>query len=169
MYEDYNIYGPYLNKKDNRLRLFMRHKVTGEKRTISYPKYLMECYLGRYLEKDETVDHLDGNPLNNEISNLQVLKLSEHVKLDAIRNKDVTVECAYCGRPFTIKGKDLHNRNRRDRHQSGYFCSRSCAGKYGREIQDKKRIVKPVDKVVPEKYKNKNGNNTLTNTDSSQP
>ena len=32
------------------------------KKTISYPKYIMECYLKRYLNEEETVDHIDGNP-----------------------------------------------------------------------------------------------------------
>ena len=42
-----------------------------EKRiTLSYPKYLIEVHLDRYLEKEETVDHIDGNFLNNVISNL---------------------------------------------------------------------------------------------------
>ena len=68
---------------------------------MSYPKYLMEIYLERYLEENKTIDHIDGNPLNNELSNLRVLNRQEHCSND----------CA---------------RNRRDRHQSGYFCSRKC-------------------------------------------
>lgn len=149
VYENYKIYGPY-QAKDGRLRLFM---TSGEERkTVSYPKYLMEKYLDRYLTEDETVDHIDGNPLNNDISNLQVKPRREHCRDDAYRNEDVTVRCAYCGKEFIISGNKLHNRNRKDNHQSGYFCSRSCTGKYGREIQLGLRESIFVDKVTPIKY-----------------
>ena len=153
MYENYKIYGPYLNRKDNRLRIFIKHSITGEEHTVSYPKYLMECYLNRYLEKDETVDHIDGNPLNNDISNLQILRRREHAILDAVRNRDVVVKCAYCGKEFTIKGSTLRGRNRKDRHQSGYFCSRQCSGKYGKDIQLKKKSHQTKEHVSSTKYK----------------
>ena len=112
----------------------------------------MEKHLDRYLEEDETIDHIDGNFLNNEISNLRILSRKEHTTNDALRNKDIIVKCIYCGKEFTIKGETLHNRNRKDRGQSGYFCSRQCSGKYGAEIQNGKREKEKVEKIVAEKY-----------------
>lgn len=144
-------YGPYKGK-DNRLRITLVFS-DKSKKGISYPKYLMEMHLNRYLKEDETVDHIDSNPLNNDISNLRVLNRKEHCTNDALRNKDVEVYCAYCGKKFSIKGSTLGNRNRKDRHQSGYFCSRQCSGKYGAEIQNKKRVHLKVEKVTPEKIK----------------
>lgn len=159
MYENYKIYGPYLNRKDNRLRVIIKHSITGEEHTVSYPKYLIECYLNRYLDEDETVDHIDGNPLNNDISNLQVLKRSKHSSFDAIRNKDIIVNCAYCGKEFTIKGSTVSNRNRSDRHQSGYFCSKQCSGKYGKDIQLKTKYHNISERITPTKYKAKSAQN----------
>lgn len=150
MYEDYELDGPYLNK--GRLRLIMTHKITKEKHIISYPKYLMECHLGRYLEKDETVDHIDGNPLNNEITNLRVIPRKIHCSRDAKRNKDVKVNCRYCGKEFIIPGSKLNDRNRKDKHQSGYFCSRQCSGKYGRDIQLKRIEHKICERIKPIQY-----------------
>ena len=43
------------------------------KTTISYPKWIMEQKLGRKLGPDETVDHIDDNPFNNDPSNFQIL------------------------------------------------------------------------------------------------
>lgn len=151
MYEKYKIYGPY-KAKDGRLRIIGVDE-NGNKHTISYPKFLMENHLNRYLEKDEQIDHIDGNPLNNDISNLQILKLGEHQKLDALRVKNVKVRCAYCGKEFIIKGSNLCLRNRKDRLQTGYFCSRECSGKYGKEIQLGKRIPSVTENVVSTKYK----------------
>ena len=151
MYENYKIYGPY-TAKDGRQRIIAVDK-DGIKRTISYPRYILECHLGRNLTSEEQVDHIDGNPLNNRLSNLQILYFKEHQKLDALRNKDIVVTCAYCGKPFIIKGSIIHDRNRVDRHQSGYFCSRTCSGKYGAEIQKKLRIHKATKRVLPVKFK----------------
>lgn len=44
---------------------------------------VMELHLGRVLKDDEVVHHKDGNGLNNEISNLQLMTKSEHSKLHA--------------------------------------------------------------------------------------
>lgn len=42
----------------------------------------MEQFLGRKLEPWEHVHHVDGNYLNNDISNLQILSNSEHQKIE---------------------------------------------------------------------------------------
>jgi hypothetical protein len=155
MYEGYKLYGPYLSKKDNRLRIILVNKETKEKLTVSYPKYLMELHLNRYLTKDETVDHIDGNPLNNNIYNLQILDWKTHTALDVLRNRDITVKCTYCGKDFIIKGSKLNNRNRKDKYQSGYFCSRRCSGKYGKEIQLGLREHIKTNRIEAVKYKAK--------------
>lgn len=152
VYENCKFYGPYSSKKDGRLRCVLVHP-NGYKQTVSYPKYLMEVYLGRYLEDNETVDHIDGNFLNNNINNLQVLDKQEHCRQDVLRNKDVIVNCEYCGKEFTIKGSTIYYRNRRDHNNSGYFCSRECSGKYGKEIQLRLKEPSTVDKVEVGKYK----------------
>lgn len=144
------ILGPYLGK-DNRLRVVLKYGI-GDHRLVSYPKYLMELHLDRYLTEDETVDHIDGNPLNNDITNLRVLPRSQHCSNDALRNKDVVVTCAYCGKEFTIPGGKICYRNRKDRNQSGYFCSKRCIGKYGAEIQNGKRELSTVAVIIPDKF-----------------
>ena len=150
MYKNYKIYGPYA-AKDGRLRI-IGVDTKGVKHTISYPKYLIELHLGRYLEKNEQVDHIDGNPLNNDISNLQIKLLGEHQSLDVLKNKDITVTCTFCNKTFTIKGSKVHCRNR---HSSGYFCSKQCSGKYGRLIQLKQISIATKPRVIPSKYKEK--------------
>lgn len=42
---------------------------------------VMENYLGRKLRPDEIVHHKDKNKLNNDISNLEIVTRSEHIKL----------------------------------------------------------------------------------------
>lgn len=42
---------------------------------------VMENHIGRYIKKTEVVHHIDLNPLNNNNANLQIMTISEHVKL----------------------------------------------------------------------------------------
>jgi hypothetical protein len=136
MYEDCKIYGPYVSKKDNRLRIVAVDS-NGKKTTVSYPKYLMEKHLNRHLTDDETVDHIDCDVQNNEISNLRVLKRSEHASIDVIRLSTQEFKCPMCKGNFSLDGRKLHDSviNRR-KNKAGPFCSRQCAGKYGKNVQD---------------------------------
>jgi len=44
-------------------------------------RYIMEKHIGRYLDKTEVVHHKDRNRYNNNIENLELLKLSDHSKI----------------------------------------------------------------------------------------
>lgn len=50
-------------------------------------RYVMEQYLGRPLEKNETVHHIDGDRTNNKIENLQ-LRNNRHGKGSCFMCKD---------------------------------------------------------------------------------
>lgn len=141
MYENCKLYGPYSSKQDGRLRCVIVFP-NGVKKTISYPKYIVEKYYNKELKEDETVDHIDGNFLNNDISNLRIIKRSEHAYNDVKRNKDITYKCDYCGKEFIIRGDKLNYIFRKDRENTAHFCSKQCAGKYNAERQHNK-----IDKI----------------------
>lgn len=44
-------------------------------------RYVMEQHLGRKLLDNEHIHHMDGNPKNNDISNLEILSPEEHHRL----------------------------------------------------------------------------------------
>ena len=50
----------------------------GPNKGRSEHRVVMEQHLGRKLTTDEVVHHIDENPANNDISNLQVMTRSEH-------------------------------------------------------------------------------------------
>lgn len=99
MYENCRIQGPY-ERPDGKLIVIIT-KENGSKSTISYPKYLMECQLNKYLNKDEIVDHIDKNPFNNDLSNLRVLNRREHIYTYVKENKDIVITCQCCGKELT--------------------------------------------------------------------
>lgn len=121
------VYGPY-KRNDGREHVVLVHK-NGRKQTVSYPKFLWETTNGRYLQEDETVDHIDRDPLNNDMSNLQILKRSDHCKIDAMYTKPQTFVCDICNITFELSGRKLNDAicNRR-KGKAGPYCSRSCAG-----------------------------------------
>lgn len=133
-------YKCYTNKsKDGRLRCVLVYK-NGFKRNISYPKLIMEKHLGRKLFDDEQVHHIDENPLNNDISNLQILKLGEHQKFHQSYRKHVDRMgvCYWCKKEFVISANHIRNHKK---FAIGYFCSRKCSGEYGAFIQNKHKYL----------------------------
>lgn len=50
-------------------------------KTMPEHRYIMEQFLGRKLNRNELVHHIDGNRLNNAIENLEIMTLSEHTKM----------------------------------------------------------------------------------------
>ena len=48
---------------------------------IAEHRFIMEQHLGRHLNKDEIVHHIDGDVLNNYIENLEIMTNGEHTKL----------------------------------------------------------------------------------------
>lgn len=51
-------------------------------------RLIMEKHLGRYLESNEIIHHVDGNIINNKLENLEVMSQSEHMKLHNNLNKE---------------------------------------------------------------------------------
>lgn len=50
---------------------------------IAEHRLVMEAKLGRYLEKQEVVHHIDGNPLNNDPENLVVCQTNaDHLRME---------------------------------------------------------------------------------------
>lgn len=121
VYSDYTFYGPYTRKDGRQHCVLVKHNENGsiiETVTVSYPKYLVEVYLNRYLLENETVDHIDGNFLNNDLRNLRVVDRSEHCRSHAMIRKSVNKTCIICGKSFVT--------NNNSRVTCG---SKQCAGK----------------------------------------
>lgn len=56
--------------------------ITVNGKQVREHRHLMEMYLGRKLDRNEHIHHINGNSLDNRIENLQVLTNSEHQKLE---------------------------------------------------------------------------------------
>jgi hypothetical protein len=56
-------------------------KIRNNGNQMKHHRYVLEKALGRKLQENEIVHHIDHNKLNNDISNLKIMTRSEHMKL----------------------------------------------------------------------------------------
>lgn len=134
VYDEYKVYGPYL-RKDGRKHVCLIHNITGKRKTISYPKYLVEISMGKLLGCDETIDHIDCNKTNDELSNLRILNRKIHGSLDAMRLVPVEILCQTCNIKFILDGKKLHDAyTNKKLGCKGPFCSKSCGSRANKKM-----------------------------------
>ena len=76
-------YGPYL-RSDGRKQVDVL-QTNGSTKSMLYSRYVMQNHLGRELSSSEHVDHIDSNPLNDDLCNLQLITKSENAAKDVVR------------------------------------------------------------------------------------
>lgn len=143
------VHGPYTRQDGRKIVIIINDD--GSRRTVSYPKFLVEQHLGRELDPDkETVDHWDSNFNNNDINNLRIIPRREHSENDTRRVKLHKFKCAWCNKKFERSPRLV--RDKAKKNKSGPFCSRMCAGKYSRRLQLKLIDKFDVQPVIDSKY-----------------
>lgn len=63
-------------------------KIDGKQ--VRLHRYIMEQHLGRKLNKDEHVHHINDNSFDNRIENLMVLSNSDHQRIEILHRKKFT-------------------------------------------------------------------------------
>lgn len=100
---------------------------------IYYHRHIMSIYLGRWINSEEHVHHLDGNKLNNSIDNLVICTAAEHTKLH--KGEILVRKCIHCNKEF------IPSQNRIK------FCSVSC---YKNSlIKDSTLTKELLDSLIP--------------------
>lgn len=86
----------YMNAERDRLCFYLK-LTSGSRKSVQYARILLELKLGRVLTGDETVDHVDFNRRNNDMSNLQMLHRSANARKgasDDIKRKSANITSA---------------------------------------------------------------------------
>lgn len=121
------VFGPY-TRKDGRKHVIL-YELNKVRRTVSYPKFLLEQKLGIQLNKNETVDHINNDYTNDDFSNLQVLTRADNIRKSNIA-KIINVSCGWCGNNFTLLLRVYKYRITNKNKSKRVFCSVSCGSKY---------------------------------------
>lgn len=119
------------NKKSGRVEFNLERD--GKWETMHFSRHLMELKVGRKMSRQEDVDHIDENPLNDHIDNLQILTNVENLqKAHDHRRKDQR----WCQNVCVICGSDFERSTSSYRHYWGHrdmaraTCSSSCTHFY---------------------------------------
>ena len=111
----------------------------------------MEMHLGYCLKINQDVDHIDGNQLNDELSNLRVVLDSEHVRIHNKTLKSQIFICPNCKNPFVLTGLKLSNAYySNQRSESGPYCSRFCASSAMNKIRRGRKFESAI--IIREYY-----------------
>lgn len=121
-YLGYRVYKVYHKTYDRYMANLV--KIDGSGRTtISWAKYVYSVANKRILGDDETVDHIDNNKLNDDISNLQLMSIGDNIRKSAKGLDIVDLVCPVCGESFQRRKALTHLARGRGKKT---FCSREC-------------------------------------------
>jgi len=118
-----------LHPHRNKMGLYPLHRV------------LMENKIGRLLERDEVVHHVDGDAQNDAIDNLELLTNTQHAILHAKRIDDVKCVCPICSINFSLRPSQYRLRVKRSKNKSEPTCSSKCGGIAGWNQRREKDVV----------------------------
>ena len=153
VYQGGKVYGPYKRSDGREHVVIVYHDKDGsisKQSTVSYPKYIVETYLGRYLTPQETVDHIDGDFTNNSLSNLRIVDRSVHCRSHVSSRITFTKNCIICGKEFHTC--DLSTRTCGDRSCRGRCSYLTRCHKLDTSINTKSVLVSNrniVDHIKP--------------------
>lgn len=111
--------------------MYRRIKKGDRNTTISNARYIYQTHHRVLLTRDQEVDHIDNDPLNDAVENLQVLTGKENRRKSAIfanHGLEVAViRCCVCQSIFKRrKGKTFLVPSKKNDHT---VCSKKCVGR----------------------------------------
>ena len=104
----------YFNTSNGYIKVLLTDgRVTEEHR------FIVEKYLGRKLDRDETVRHCDGIKQHNKIWNLELILRKYHTSHHRKHGETIIdCECVYCKKIFPRKKRHIR------KGQTVFFCCR---------------------------------------------
>lgn len=125
------VYGPYERKQDQRKIVVLRLE-DGKLTTKSYARFLYEQEHGEIGNIDLTVDHIDEDVTNDDLSNFDLLPRAINIRKSAM-TAVWSGNCPVCNTLFEKPLRFVKGNWKKGK--AGPFCSRQCAGIRNKEVQ----------------------------------
>lgn len=113
--------GPYVNTHGRR-NIHIVY-TDGSSKHMSHARFVVEQAIGRELSGQETVDHMDEDPLNDAVSNLAIVTREDNAKA-SIMSEWYVFDCPVCHSRSRKKASVV--RKNWKRSTRGPYCSRTC-------------------------------------------
>lgn len=111
----------YVNINKEPRRVATLRKSDGTMISMSYAKYLYTSYYKCDINKDDNIDHINGNKMDDRIENLQVISGKYNRQKDHKKKEMLMLICPVCGKEFLYEKRNLSS-------HPNPCCSRKCGG-----------------------------------------
>lgn len=123
-----------VSKGDYNYAIVKDHPFATKNGYVLEHRVVMENHLGRILNTNEVVHHINECKKDNRIDNLQLMLVGEHERLHGLQKGQMFAEmkCPSCKKLFVIRRNQTFYIKRVGRYNC---CSRSCRGKFSSNVQ----------------------------------
>lgn len=121
--------GRFLNKATGYMYVChpTKRKSDGSRALILEHRLIMEQHVGRPLKRHEHVHHIDGDKMNNALSNLRLCESDKEHKQFHLKPRQ-QYACPWCGTTFERLPSTIHCRRP--------CCSKSCSNRFRHACRD---------------------------------
>ena len=111
----------YININKEPRRVATLRKPDGTMTSMSYAKYLYTSYHRCDIDKDDHIDHINGDKMDDRIENLQKISGRYNRQKDHVIKEMLLLTCPVCGKEFLFEKRNLSS-------HPNPCCSRRCGG-----------------------------------------
>ena len=130
----YKGYFPILIYISKTGRKYIQLRLGNKRKELAFARYKIEVHIGRFLDTNEVVHHIDKDHTNDDISNLKIVSRSEHQSFHKEEAKhpvklSSNFVCPSCKKNFILEGHKLavvKYESLRNYKNRGPYCSRKC-------------------------------------------
>lgn len=140
--------------------LYTKDRTGHYRSTFHIHREIWNYYYGE-LPDNCHIHHINGNPANNDIRNLQCLSASEHLKQHkqqgepaAQRTKNPNIVCAHCGKTFkhSSPNKKYCSEQCKAEHNLIYKCCPVCGKTFSTEKKHKHQVFCSIHCFMIDRY-----------------